>query len=219
MGTTGYLIVGQDWIKKTTDKLVWSESQENTPVTIVGQVNKKTAESISVIAENPYQADSNRSPGRKVELKISKTTTFLRMSIDKDGVPSQIPIKAHTLKKKDLVTVVAELDPQGRFKANRIMVSTPPKVASQQKVTGYTGGTVINGTLGEFVNGGFKLIAETGETICVSADGQTKLMIATANSAPKTAILEDLARGDRLSIMGARLNKDELKAKQVMCVR
>lgn len=192
---------------------------ESVQVSLSGRVVEVTGSVLAIVASGQKGPYSDSAKEKQVKLTINQKTRFEKTVFSKSGIPTRQTIKGLAVKKNDIVSVDVLLGKEGALTAALIIVSPRSDEKSEIPTNGYTGGTVINGTVDSLKDNGFLVKTENGENLSVTLDKNSNILLASQGQQPKESAAADIIVGEKISVMGVRQTSGEFVARQIMCVK
>lgn len=204
--------------KATPRMLKTNGTVAGAPIQILGIVKQTRQNYVEVIAIAPDKLNIDKPTGKTVRVSLSKKTECETFTWDKSGVPSTSRIKVSNLRRGDMVTIEGIVSAAGYVKAERVSVSSLDKTNRTDEPE-VSASYNVNGTVSVLRANGFILVDESGETVMVVLDNETRVVTSVNNEAPKPVDAESIQAGDKVSVIGSKLSSGEVRAASVLCVK
>lgn len=188
------------------------------PIQILGIVKQTGQSFLEVIVTTPDKLNVDKPAGKTVRVSLSNKTECETFTWDKSGAPSTSRIKVSSLRRGDMVTIEGIVLATGYIKAERVSVSSIDKTnrtAESEVSASYN----VNGTVSGLKANGFILVDESGKTVTVVLNKDTRVVTSVNNEAPRPVDAESIQSGDKVSVIGSGLSSGELRAASVLCVK
>ena len=187
-------------------------------IQILGTVKQTGQNFLEVIATAPDKMNVDKPAGKTVRVYLSSKTTCETFTWDKSGAPSTSRIKVSNLRRGDIVTIEGIVSATGYIKAERISVSSIDKT-NQTAESEVSASYNVNGTVSGLKTDGFILVDESGKTVTVVLNKETRVVTSVNNEAPKPVDAGSIQSGDKVSVIGSGLSSGEVRADSVLCVK
>ncbi len=214
-------LIGQQkgWLLKVGQKDEKIARAAGIKVSITGRVAEIAESTLILVSEGKAEGANSSAKGKQVKIAINQKTRFEKTDFDDSGMPTRQIVGRQYVKKNDVVSIDALLQKGDSLFASVVMISPRPDEKVNTPVNGYTGGSVINGTVDSLKDNGFSVKTENGETLNVALDKGVSILVASQGQKPEQGTAKDIAAGVKISVMGVRQTSGELLARQIMCVK